>query len=59
MGKGGSDFVYKMEAVLDVYERPYDPNHPVICLDESPKQIISEVNKSYIDAQGILRQDIE
>jgi hypothetical protein len=59
MGKGGAEFVYKMEAVLDVYERPYDPNHPVICLDESPKQIISEVNTSYMDDQGILRQDYE
>lgn len=59
MGKGGPDYVHKMEAVLDVYERSYDENHPVICLDESPKQIISEVNKSYMDAQGTLRQDYE
>jgi phage terminase large subunit GpA-like protein len=59
MGKGGSEYVYRMEAVLDVYERPYDPNHPVICLDESPKQIISEVNTSYMDAEGVLRQDYE
>lgn len=31
-----------MELVLDVYKRPYDPYNPVICMDESPKQLISE-----------------
>jgi DDE superfamily endonuclease len=31
-----------MEMVLDVYKRPYDPRHPVICMDESPKQLIAE-----------------
>ncbi len=59
MPTGGADFVHKMEAVLDVYERPYDPNHPVICLDESPKQIISETKKSYIDSKGVVHQDYE
>ena len=31
-----------MEMVLDVYKRPFDPNRPIICMDESPKQLISE-----------------
>ena len=31
-----------MERVLDVYKRPYDPLYPVVCMDESPKQLISE-----------------
>lgn len=31
-----------MEMVLDVYKRPFDPLHPVICMDESPKQLIAE-----------------
>lgn len=30
-----------MESVLDVYKRPYDPDNPVVCMDESPKQLIS------------------
>ena len=29
-----------MEQVLDVYKKPYDENHPVVCMDESPKQLI-------------------
>ena len=32
-----------MEDVLDVYQRPYDPDYPVVCMDESPKQLIGEV----------------
>jgi DDE superfamily endonuclease len=31
-----------MENVLDVYKRPYDPLRPVVCMDESPKQLIAE-----------------
>lgn len=35
-------FVANMEKVLDVYKRPHDPCHPVVCMDESPKQLIGE-----------------
>jgi len=35
-------FVANMEMVLDVYKRPFDPLHPVVCMDESPKQLIAE-----------------
>ena len=31
-----------MEKVLDVYKRPYDEHFPVVCMDESPKQLIQE-----------------
>jgi hypothetical protein len=31
-----------MEMVLDVYKRPYNPRFPVVCMDESPKQLIGE-----------------
>lgn len=37
-----SDFVASMEAVLDVYKQPYDEAFPVVCMDESPKQLIKE-----------------
>ena len=32
-----------MEDVLDVYHLPYDPHYPVVCMDESCKQLIGEV----------------
>lgn len=35
-----------MERVLDVYKRPYDKDYPVICMDESPKQLIDEARPS-------------
>jgi hypothetical protein len=31
-----------MEMVLDVYKRPFDSRFPVVCMDESPKQLIGE-----------------
>jgi len=34
-----------MEDVLDVYEAPYDPARPVVCFDESPKQLIGQVRE--------------
>jgi hypothetical protein len=35
-------FVARMEQVLEVYRRPYDPRRPVVCMDEQPYQLISE-----------------
>lgn len=32
-----------MERVLDVYKRPYNKDYPVVCMDESPKQLIAEL----------------
>jgi len=31
-----------MEDVLDVYTRPHDPEMPLVCLDETSKQLVSE-----------------
>jgi transposase len=44
------DFVANMEKVLEVYKRPYDNSRPVVCMDESPKQLIGET-KTPIPAQ--------
>jgi hypothetical protein len=41
--KQDAAFVAAMEDVLDVYERPYDPFFPVVCLDEASKQLVGEV----------------
>lgn len=35
-----------MECVLDVYKRPYNSDFPVVCMDESPKQLIEEGRSS-------------
>ena len=31
-----------MENVLEVYQRPYDPKNPVVCMDETSKQLVRE-----------------
>ena len=40
--KANSAFVAAMEDVLAVYMRPRDPDRPLVCLDESSKQLIAE-----------------
>jgi hypothetical protein len=40
-----AEFVAAMEDVLEVYHRPYDPAHPVVCMDEASKQLIAEVRQ--------------
>ena len=37
-----AEFVSKMEDVLEVYQRPYDPLRPVVCVDETNTQLIGE-----------------
>ncbi len=41
-----------MEDVLEVYSRPYNPQKPVICMDEMHKQCIKEVRKSIPASPG-------
>ncbi len=55
-----SNFVAQMEIVLDIYKRSYDPRFPVICMDESPKQLIKETRQP-IPAKpgGLLKHDYE
>ena len=49
-----SDFVANMEKVLDVYKQPYDSKFPVVCMDESPKQLIKETRKPIPACPGSL-----
>jgi transposase len=39
------EYVARMEDVLDLYAEPPDPARPVVCLDESPVQLIGEVRE--------------
>jgi len=41
-----------MEDVLEVYKRPYDSQRPVVCLDETSKQLIGEVQSPGAAAPG-------
>ena len=49
-----------MEDVLDVYHLAYNPDYPVVCFDESSKQLVAEKRKSVPAAPGQLeRYDYE
>jgi len=57
--EAGADFVCAMEDILEIYERPYDENCPVICFDESPRQLIGEKHSPFIDKKGVVHTDYE
>ena len=49
-----------MEMVLDVYKRPYDVRYPVVCMDETPKQLIAEMRAPIAASPGkVARYDYE
>ncbi len=55
-----SDFVAHMELVLDVYKTPYDELFPVVCMDESPKQLIKQTRNPIARKPGQdAREDYE
>jgi hypothetical protein len=41
-----------MEDILDVYEMPYDPSVPVVCMDEKPYQLLGEARESWAMRPG-------
>lgn len=54
------DFVANMEMVLDVYKTKYNQDYPVVCMDESPKQLIKETRLPIQRKKGSdLKEDCE
>ena len=47
-----AEFRERMEDILTLYERPYDPAEPVICLDEQPQQLLADTRPSEPCAPG-------
>ena len=41
-----AEFVAHMEDILDIYQLPYDPKHPVWCMDEKPYQLLNHSRKA-------------
>jgi hypothetical protein len=48
--------VWAMAAVLAVYTRPYDPQRPVVCLDEASKQLVADTRVPIPAAPGKLER---
>lgn len=58
--KQNSQFVAAMENVLDVYKRVYNKLFPVVCMDESPKQLIRETRTPIAMKSGFAaKEDFE
>ena len=58
--KANGAFVAQMEEVLDLYEKPYDSHRPLVCMDETSKQLVSDVQTPLPPQPGqIARQDYE
>lgn len=54
------DYVWRMEALLDLYAAPADPQRPVVCLDEAPYALRAAVRPALPPAPGrVGRQDTE
>jgi DDE superfamily endonuclease len=52
-----AEFVAAMEDALEVYQRPLDPACPVICMDETSKQLVSETQIALPAAPGQPRRE--
>src|SRR6476469_8690284 len=58
--EANAEFVWHMEDVLSVYQRPYDPAQPVVCLDETSRQLVADaVPPQPVAPDQPARQDYE
>jgi hypothetical protein len=52
-----NEFIECMEDVLKLYEKPYNPKRPVVCLDEKPIQLLASAKPDLIGK--VIKQDYE
>ena len=54
------DYLFQMEKVLDLYHEPYDPSYPMVCFDETSKQLLRAIRQALPTAPGqVARYDYE
>ena len=54
--KANAEFVWRLEDILEVSKLPYDARFPVVCMDESNKQLVGEVRKPLEAQPGQVRR---
>jgi hypothetical protein len=54
-----AEFVAHMEQVLDTYKFPYNEDFPVVCMDESPRQLIETIKEEQMEQGKDKRVDYE
>jgi hypothetical protein len=52
-----SRFIARMELILWLYAQPYDPRHPIVCLDERPCFLIGDVVEPIAMQTGQVRKE--
>lgn len=50
------EFIERMEDVLDVYQRPYDPANPVVCIDEKPVPLLADTRDPIPMEEGSVKK---
>jgi transposase len=50
--EANGEFVWRMEDVLEVYTRPYDPKRPQVCMDEVSKQLLADARPALPPSPG-------
>ena len=54
--KQNGEFVAHMEDILDLYQKSYDPNIPLVCMDEQPVQLVKETRKPLPAVPGQIKK---
>lgn len=57
MGRIDAQFLARMERILALYARPYDPRYPVVCFDERPCFLIGDLIEPFALQTGRLRKE--
>ena len=50
------EFIERMEHVLDLYAKPYNPKEPVLCFDEKSKQLLENIRPVILMRQGTVKK---
>lgn len=59
IAKVSTEYIYCMERVLALYAQTYNAAIPVVCLDETSKQLIADAQRPYVNDKGVIHQDYE
>jgi transposase len=51
-----AEFIERMEDVLDIYARPYDPEYPVVCVDEKPVPLLGDTRDPVPMKEGSVKK---
>lgn len=51
------EFRERMYDLLDLYQKPYDPQEPILCLDEKSKQLLEDIKQSISIKPGKIRKE--